>query len=268
MGPSGIGSCRHCRPESSRVQLLLVTATNTVGVVVYTSEYPIFSVTVDIVCLTVRDGAFQVLLVERGTEPFEGRLAFPGGFVGIKEDLPAAARRELEEETGIRLAEPPDQLRTYGRPDRDPRGRTVTVAYLAVAPDLGEAVGGTDAAAAGWYEVLPLLDDPSELAFDHAEILRDAVARARGRLEYTPLATQFCGPEFTIAELRQVYELIWGLELDPANFHRKVTRARGFVVEAGRTTERGRGRPAQLYRAGDATRIHPPLNLWERVAGL
>jgi 8-oxo-dGTP diphosphatase len=233
--------------------------------VVYTSEYPIFSVTVDVVCLTVRDGRFQVLLVERGEEPFTGRLAFPGGFVGIDEELAAAAQRELEEETGIEAPRFLDQLRTYGAPGRDPRGRTVTVAHLAIAPDLGEAVGGSDAASADWHPVAPLLDDPGRLAFDHAEILVDAVERARSRLEWTPLAVDFVGEEFTIAELRHVYEVIWDIELDPANFHRKVTRAKGFVEETGRNADTGRGRPAQLYRRGAAERIHPPLNLWGRL---
>jgi 8-oxo-dGTP diphosphatase len=233
--------------------------------VVYTSEYPIFSVTVDVVCLTVRDGTFSVLLVERGEEPHAGRLAFPGGFVGIDEDLEDAARRELKEETGIDAPRFLDQLKTYGEPGRDPRGRTVTVAHLAIAPELGEAVGGSDAASAAWHPVETLLADPGVLAFDHAQILADGVERARSRLEWTPLAADFVGREFTIAELRHVYEVIWGLALDPANFHRKVTRARGFVEETGRTADSGRGRPAQLYRRGDAERIHPPLNLWGRV---
>jgi len=231
---------------------------------VYTSEYPIFAVTVDVVCLTVRDHTFQVLLVERGEEPFAGRLAFPGGFVGIDEDLETAAHRELMEETGVEAPRFLDQLRTYGDPGRDPRGRTVTVAHLAIAPDLGEAVGGSDAAAADWHPVEPLLADPDALAFDHGTILADGVERARSRLEWTPLAADFVGPAFTIAELRQVYEVIWGLELDPANFHRKVTGARGFVEETGRTADSSRGRPAQLYRRGRAERIHPPLNLWGR----
>lgn len=231
---------------------------------VYTSEYPIFSVTVDVVCLTVRDDTFQVLLVERGEDPFAGLLALPGGFVGIDEDLATAAHRELKEETGIEAPRFLDQLRTYGAPGRDPRGRTVTVAHLAIAPDLGEAVGGSDAAAADWHAVAPLLADPQALAFDHAEILVDAVERARSRLEWTPLAVDFVAREFTIAELRRVYEVIWDLDLDPANFHRKVTRARGFVEETGRITDGGRGRPAQLYRRGGAERIHPPLNLWGR----
>lgn len=233
---------------------------------VYTSEYPIFSLTVDVVCLTVRDDTFQVLLVERGEEPHAGRLALPGGFVGIDEDLQAAAQRELEEETGVAAPRFLDQLRTYGAPGRDPRGRTVTVAHLAIAPDLPDAVGGSDAADADWHPVEPLLRQPGTLAFDHGEILADAVERARSRLEWTPLAADFVGEEFTIAELRRVYEVIWGLALDPANFHRKVTRARGFVEETGRIADGGRGRPAQLFRRGDAARVHPPLNLWARCS--
>ena len=156
---------------------------------VYTSEYPIFSVTVDAVCLTIREGDVQVLLIERGDDPFQAKLAFPGGFVEIDEDLPAAAVRELEEETGIRLADEPEQLKTYGRPGRDPRGRTVTVAHLVVARDLGDPVGGSDAASAGWYSVDSLLESPGMLAFDHAEILSDAVERARSRLEVIKHAT-------------------------------------------------------------------------------
>ena len=228
---------------------------------VYTSEYPIFSVTVDVVCLTVRDGSFQVLLVERGAEPFAGRPAFPGGFVGIDEDLEDAARRELREETGIEAPRRLEQLATYGRPGRDPRGRTVSIAHLAIAAELGEATGGSDAADARWYDVTGLLGDPNALAFDHADILVDAVERARAKLEYSPIAADFCPPAFTIGELRQVYEVVWGVRLDPANFHRKVTRAAGFLGEADGTSDRGGGRPAQLYRRGDAERIHPPLNL-------
>ena len=110
-------------------------------------------------------------------EPFAGRLAFPGGFVEVDEDLPAAAARELVEETGIVLSVPLEQLRTYGAPGRDPRGRTVTTAYIARVPQMDEPVGGSDAAAAGWHRVDDVLAEDL-LAFDHAEILRDALARA------------------------------------------------------------------------------------------
>ena len=142
---------------------------------VYTSNYPIISVTVDAVCLAEQDGHVHVLLVERGGEPFAGKLAFPGGFVEIDEDLPAAAARELAEETGIELPVPLEQLRTYGAPGRDPRGRTVTTAYVAVVPRMDEPRGGSDAAAAGWHRVDDVLES-DRLAFDHAEIQGDALA--------------------------------------------------------------------------------------------
>jgi 8-oxo-dGTP diphosphatase len=141
--------------------------------VVYTSDYPIISLTVDVVCLA-RDGdRRRVLMVERGGDPFAGRLAFPGGFVEIDEDLEAAARRELEEETGVSV---PGlrQLGAYGEPGRDPRGRTVTVVFVADLDHEPDAVGGSDAAAAGWFDVEGLLGSPDRLAFDHAAILRDA----------------------------------------------------------------------------------------------
>ena len=228
---------------------------------VYTSDYPIFSVTVDIVCLTVRHDSFQVLLVERGSDPFEGQLALPGGFVEIDEELEHAARRELREETSVDAPYLIEQLATYGTPDRDPRGRMVSIAHLVIAPDLGDASGGTDAAAAGWHDVPDLLADPKTLAFDHHQILGDAVDRARSKLEWSPLATLFCRDEFTIGELRHVYETIWGLRLDPAKFQRQVTSAKGFLVETGEQTDRGGGRPAKLYRRGSAERIDPPLTL-------
>ncbi|AVT33408.1 NUDIX hydrolase [Plantactinospora sp. BC1] len=222
------------------------------------AEYPPFAVTVDLVVLTVRADELCILLVRRGIPPYQDRWALPGGFVGFDEDLPDAAARELTEETGI--PEPIghlEQLGTYGSPKRDPRGRVVTVAYLALLPDLPTPVAGTDAAAADWLPVSRVAD--ARLAFDHDVILADGLERARAKLEYTPLATAFCPPEFTIARLRTVYETVWNSRLDPRNFHRKVTSTPGFVEPAGRVTEGDRGRPAQLFRRGPAELLHPPM---------
>jgi 8-oxo-dGTP diphosphatase len=224
------------------------------------TDYPPFAVTVDLVVLTVRADALQALVVRRGRAPHQGRWALPGGFVRMDEDLAGAAARELAEETGLaRGSVHMEQLASYGDPGRDPRMRVVTVAHLALAPDLPSPAAGTDAADARWEPVSRLLQGKRRLAFDHHRILTDGVDRARAKLEYTALGTAFCPPEFTIAELRRIYELIWDQPLDPRNFHRKVTGAAGLLEPTGDTTTRDGGRPAQLYRAGPNPLLHPPM---------
>ena len=226
--------------------------------------YPAIAVTVDVVALTIRDGALHLLLIRRGEQPYAGHWALPGGFVRPDEDLAVAARRELAEETGLgddRLQRVHlEQLASYGAPGRDPRMRIVSVAHLAFAPDLPDATAGTDADEAIWLPVAQLVG--RELAFDHRQIVADGLERARSKLEYTPLATRFLAPEFTIGELRSVYETVWGQSLHAGNFHRKVLSVPGFVESTGASTERGgsRGGPrARLYRAGDARLLHPAL---------
>ena len=215
--------------------------------------------TVDLVVLTVREDTLQVLAVRRREPPFRGRWALPGGFVRADEDLDAAAQREFREETGlapglVHL----EQLASYGEPGRDPRGRVVTVAYLALAPDLPAPVPGGDAAAAAWLDVDAVSGSGRRLAFDHDRILRDGVERARSKLEYTPLAAAFCAGEFTVADLRHIYEVVWGTRLDPRNFHRKVTGSPGFLEPVRRTRSEG-GRPAALFRVGTARLLYPPM---------
>ncbi|MEU8089020.1 NUDIX domain-containing protein [Micromonospora sp. NPDC049101] len=226
--------------------------------------YPSVAVTVDVVALTIRDGALHLLLIQRGQQPFAGHWALPGGFVQPDEDLAAGARRELAEETGLggdRLRRVHlEQLGSYGTPDRDPRMRVVSIAHLAFAPDLPDPAAGTDADAAIWLPVTALTS--RQLAFDHGGIIDDGLERARSKLEYTPLATRFLDAEFTISELRTVYETVWGHPLHAGNFHRKVLSVPGFVESTGASTERGgsRGGPrARLYRAGDARLLHPAL---------
>lgn len=228
------------------------------------SAYPPTAVTVDIVALTIREGTLHLLLIRRAAPPYEGHWALPGGFVRPDEDLTAGARRELAEETGLggeRLRRVHlEQLASYGAVDRDPRMRVVSVAHLAFAPDLPDPVADTDAAEASWLPVTELTS--RQLAFDHARIIDDGLERARSKLEYTPLATRFLDPEFTVSELRGVYETVWGHPLHAGNFHRKVLSVPGFVESTGASTERGgaRGGPrAKLYRAGDARLLHPAL---------
>jgi 8-oxo-dGTP diphosphatase len=223
--------------------------------------YPPAAVTVDLVVLTVREGSLTVLAIRRGEQPFKGRLALPGGFVRPDERLDQAATRELAEETSLAADSVHlEQLASYGDPGRDPRMRVVTVAYLALAPGLPPPRAGTDAAEACWTPVDVLLQaGPTALAFDHRQILADGVERARAKLEYTPLAAAFCPRLFTIAQLRRVYEIVWGTALDPRNFHRKATGTPGFLVPVGSATTGQRGRPARLYAKGPATSLYPPM---------
>lgn len=223
--------------------------------------FPPFAVTADIVLLTV-DDALSVLLVERGADPFAGSLALPGGFVLPDESVADAARRELLEETGVAEADLDgvhlEQLATFGEPKRDPRMRVVSTAYLALSPVKPEPKPGTDAAAAHWVTVDDALAGP--LAFDHADILTAGIERARSKLEYTTLATNLAGPEFTLGELQHVYEATWGCTLERANFRRKVLATQGFVAKTRRRRvgEAG-GAPAAVYRPGSGQLLVPPM---------
>ncbi|HWH30068.1 MAG TPA: NUDIX domain-containing protein [Mycobacteriales bacterium] len=232
------------------------------------TAFPPFAVTVDVVLLTVRPsatgpGRFSVLLVERDTHPFRGDLGLPGGFVQPDEDLDTAAVRRLEQELNVRPGRQTagvhvEQLGAFGAPDRDPRMRVVSVAYLVFAPHLPAPVPGRRTRSVEW---VPVDDVRPGLAFDHDDVLAAGLERARAKLEYTPLAAAFCPDEFTVADLRKVYEAVWGVPLDPRNFHRKVTGTPGFLVPVGRPAPvgPGGGRPAALFRRGPARTLHPPM---------
>jgi len=207
---------------------------------------------VDVVVLTMLDGRLCVLLVRRGVAPFEGMWAIPGGFKRPNESLDEAARRQLAEETGVDSANLLTQFGAYGDPGRDPRMNVVTVAYLAVLREVGRIAAGTDAAAAALVPVSEAVSGKLELAFDHARILRGALERVRVDLDLSGIATAFVGPTFTVAELRAVYEAVWGVRLDGANFRRSVVTEEGWVIPTGRRARPGAsgGKPAELYRAG------------------
>ncbi|RNI24253.1 NUDIX hydrolase [Flexivirga caeni] len=216
-------------------------------------------VAADIVALTLRDGVLQVALVKRKAPAARGQWALPGGFLLEEESAEQAAARELAEEVGLGIgAVRLEQLGTYSAPKRDLEHsrRVISVAYLALAANLPETVAGTDAGEASWVPVEQAAT--RRLAFDHQTILTDGVERARAKLEYSTLATSFLDSEFTISELRAVYEAVWGVRLDPANFHRKVSGTPGFIEPTGEM-RRGRGRPAALFTAGSAQSLNPPL---------
>jgi 8-oxo-dGTP diphosphatase len=226
----------------------MVMSTNTYD----PSEFPAFAVTVDVVVLTMAKGQLQVLLVQRGVDPFAGMWAIPGGFKRPDETLDEAARRELHEETGVDGNALLRQFGAYGDPDRDPRMNVVTVAYVAVIRDIGTPAASTDAAAAALIPVDEVVGGQVELAFDHTTILGDAVDRVRTDLELTGTATAFLPPTFTLAELRSVYEAVWNVRYDAANFRKRVLAEDGWVIPTGRRAPPGDagGKPAELFRAG------------------
>ncbi|MEU6248272.1 NUDIX domain-containing protein [Glycomyces sp. NPDC047010] len=211
--------------------------------------FPLVQLTADVVILTVREERLEVLLVRRGKPPFEGMLAIPGGYMEPGENLWQTAVRELREETALDgMVQHLELVGIYTDPGRDPRGQIASGAWVAMVPDPPVAKAGGDAAATQWLPIEEALEGP--LAFDHKRILQDAVEKARRMLDQSTSAIAFCQEEFTISELRRVYETVWGVKLDPGNFHRKVTRIEGFVERTGGATTRDGGRPAGLYRAG------------------
>jgi 8-oxo-dGTP diphosphatase len=205
-------------------------------------------VTVDVLIFTLRERALHVLLVKRGIPPFLGRWAIPGGFVHERESLDEAALRELCEETGVSQVYL-EQLYAFGAPKRDPRGRVITVAYMAlIASDRLYLRAGTDAAEARWWPV----SAPPPLAFDHADILGFAIDRLRGKLAHSTLGFQLLAPRFTLAELQTMHEAVLGRRLDKRNFRRRILETKLVKPLRQHRSDAG-GRPARLYRFDRAT---------------
>jgi 8-oxo-dGTP diphosphatase len=206
-----------------------------------TEKYPRPSVTVDVVIVALRDNELHVLLIKRETEPYRGKWALPGGFVNIDETLDAAARRKLAEETGVSHVYL-EQLYTFGELDRDPRGRVISVAYIALVPTPLTVHGGSDTGDAQWWPInaMPLL------AFDHSDIVQYAVTRLRYKIEYSAVGFRLMPPEFTLSELQKAYEIVLGEPLDKRNFRRRIMEAE--VIEPLDEIRSGDGRPARLYR--------------------
>jgi 8-oxo-dGTP diphosphatase len=201
------------------------------------------SVTVDVVIFTLRERELHVLLVKRRRWPFEGCWALPGGFIEMNESLEESARRELEEETGVRDVYL-EQLYTFGDPGRDPRTRVISIAYFALVQADKQVLRTSDETSdVRWH---PMRTLPDQLAFDHDQILDFALSRLRSKLEYTTLAFQLLPDVFSILELKDIYEQILGEHLDKGNFYRKIKEA-GILEETNLIRE-GRGRPTRLWR--------------------
>lgn len=202
------------------------------------------AVAVDVVVLSLRadeHGLRPVFLAQRRRrEPFAGAWSLPGGIVREREDLEAAVRRALTHTTPLEQVRHLEQLGTFGDPERDPRGRVLSVSHLALLPEPGPAQPQ-----AGWLDAL----HPPALAFDHERILAAALERLRGKLTYSNVAFGLLGDEFTLSELQGVYEAVLAAELDKRNFRKKVLSL--GVLDEAEGMRRGAHRPAQLYRFRD-----------------
>jgi 8-oxo-dGTP diphosphatase len=216
----------------------------------YTYEYPHPAVTTDIVIFTIRQDELKVLLIKRALPPHRNMWALPGGFVKLEESLEAGARRELEEETGVRDVYL-EQLYTFGEPDRDPRERVITVAYYALVPsDEFDIQAGSDAEGVSWFGMQEL----PELAFDHAAILAMAHKRLTAKLGYSTIAFQFMPRNFTLSELQHVHEVILREPVDKRNFRKRILSL-DLIEQTGKEKRDGAHRPAALYRVRNRKRI-------------
>jgi 8-oxo-dGTP diphosphatase len=209
----------------------------------HTYQYPRAALTVDCVVFGFDESELKVLLIERALDPFKGKWALPGGFVLMDETLDDAARRELEEEAGLKDVFL-EQLFTFGEVNRDPRERVVSVAYYALVKlTAHDTKAATDAADARWF---PISKVP-KLAFDHADILSTALARLKGKVRYQPIGFELLPPKFTLSALQHLYEAVLEARLDKRNFRKKVLSF-GLLVPLKETQMSGRHRPAQLFR--------------------
>lgn len=212
----------------------------------HTYEYPRPALTVDCVVFGLDEDELEVMLIRRGLEPFAGRWALPGGFVHIDETLEEAARRELEEETGLRKVYL-EQLFTFGAIDRDPRERVVTVAYYALVKLSDHKVrAATDATDAAWFS----LSDLPELAFDHAQILEVALERLKSKVRYQPIGFELLPKKFTLTQLQRMYEIILDRPLDKRNFRKKIL-GMDLLIELDEVQKDVAHRAARLYKFDD-----------------
>lgn len=222
--------------------------------------FPVFAVTVDIAVFVVIAGELHVALIERGVEPFMGTWALPGGFKRPDETLEEAARRELQEESGLNF-EALRQFGTFGDPGRDPRGNIVTVGFFAVSTEPPQLDAATDAVSAAYWPVRDVLAKTNFLAFDHWDILRSSLHHVRRELDSSDLLKDFLPSKFTIRSLQDIYEAVWDCKLDPSNLRRSLNlKTDDWLRSLEITTSSSKqgGRPSTMYEfSGDWSRGGP-----------
>lgn len=222
------------------------------------SRWPSIGASVDLSVFTIIDGKLQVLLIERGNHPSKGKWALPGGFIDTNESIDEAAARELLEETSVDISDGGylEQVKTYGYPGRDRRGYIISTLYTTLIAELPEPKAGDDAVKARFVPVDEALSGSFPLAFDHEVLLRDALERVQSKIEYSPIVFDFLPKSgFTIDQLRAVYETVWGYELSPSDFRRRISQAMGALSPSDKLTD-----GKVLWARGSATTFFPPLD--------
>ncbi|QWX85223.1 NUDIX hydrolase [Cellulophaga sp. HaHaR_3_176] len=198
---------------------------------------------VDAVVFGYEEGTISVVLIKRKYEPFKGQWAIPGGFVLDNESLEQAVARELSEETGIKINYL-EQLYTFGEPKRDPRSRVVSVAYFGlIKPSAFKIFASTDAEEVQWFNIETL----PELSFDHAEILKMAIARLQAKITYEPIGFELLDVKFPFSDLEKLYTTLLGRPIDRRNFRKKILNL-NVLDELDEKYSKGSGRPANLFK--------------------
>lgn len=206
------------------------------------STYKFAAVATDVVIFTVENGQLKTLLIKMKKRPFTNKWAMPGGLVKPKESLDAAAKRHLRIITGIRNIYL-EQLYAFGKVNRDPMGRVVSVAYFALVPSDGMLLKTTkEYAGINWF---PASDLPV-MAYDHKEVVGKAVRRLQAKLQYTNIVYSLLPKKFTLTEMQSAYEVILNKEIDKRNFRKKINTLK-LVRKVGEKKHGGAHRPAELY---------------------
>ena len=199
--------------------------------------------TVDAVVFGYEEGKISVLLIRRKYDPYKGQWAIPGGFVKHNESLEDSVERELYEETGIKINYL-EQLYSFGKLDRDPRGRVVSIAYFGlVRPNTFKIIASTDAEEVAWFSI----DELPKLAFDHEEILKIAIERLQGKITYEPIGFELLDKKFPFSDLEKLYTTLLGRDIDRRNFRKKIIGL-NILDELDEKVSKGSGRPANLFQ--------------------